>query len=58
MPKININGIVRDMTEKEVQKLERMQAEMPASAPDPETRMDEIEAAMIELAALITGGEA
>lgn len=57
MPKININGITRDMTPEEIAEMERIIAEMPKHEPDPtETRMNEIEAALIELAALITGG--
>lgn len=55
--KINDNGIIRDMTEDEMQEMQRMQELTPVHVPDPETRMDEIEAAMMELAALIAGGE-
>lgn len=55
--KINDNGIIRDMTDEELAELERMKAEMPEQPPTPEERMDEIEAAMIELAALIAGGD-
>ena len=36
--------------------MERMAAEMPAPEPTPEDRMNEIEAALIELAAMMTGG--
>ena len=55
--KININGITRDMTPEEVAEMERMTAEMPQSEPDQtETRMMQIEAALIELAAMMTGG--
>ena len=57
MPKININGITREMTAEEVAEMERMLAEMPMPEPDMnEQRMDEIEAALMELAALMTGG--
>ena len=56
MPKININGITREMTAEEVAEMERMQAEMPMPEPTPEERMTEIEAALIELAALLGGG--
>lgn len=57
MPKININGVTREMTEEEIAEMEAMQAEMPTPEPDPnEIRMQEIEAALIELAALLGGG--
>ena len=57
MPKINVNGITRDMTPEEVAEMKRMAAEMPQPEPDPnETRMMQIEAALIELAAMMTGG--
>lgn len=56
MPKIWINGIVREMTPEEIAETERMQASMPPPEPTPEERMDEIEAALIELAAMLTGG--
>lgn len=57
MPKININGITREMTAEEIAEMERMMAEMPAPEPDPnEQRMTEIEAALIELAAMLGGG--
>lgn len=50
--RININGITRDMTEAEIAELEALAADMPEPEKDPtETRLDEIEAAMIELAA-------
>ena len=58
MPKININGITREMTPEEIAELEAMQAQMPEPAPDPsDERMTEIEAALIEMAAMI-GGDA
>ena len=56
MPKININGVVREMTPNEIAEFERMAAEMPQPDPTPEDRMNEIEAALIELAAMLTGG--
>ena len=56
MPKININGIVREMTAEEVAEMERLSAEMPAPEPDPNERMVQIEAALIELAAMLAGG--
>jgi hypothetical protein len=56
-PKINANGITREMTAEEIAEMERMAAEMPMPEPDPnETRMQEIEAALIELAAMLGGG--
>ena len=56
MPKINDNGITREMTAEEIAEMERMMAEMPMPEPTPEERMNEIEAALIELAALLGGG--
>ena len=50
--RININGITRDMTAEEEAELEKLAANMPELQTDPtQTRLDEIEAAMIELAA-------
>lgn len=58
--KININGITRDMTPEEETaynaEMERMAAEFPAPEPTPEERMNEIEAALIELASMLAGG--
>lgn len=51
--KINVNGVIREMTADE---MERMAADASEPEPTPEERMDEIEAALIELAALLTGG--
>lgn len=46
----------RVMTPEEVAELERMHAQMPEPVPDPsDARMTEIEAALIELAAMIGG---
>ena len=56
MPKIRINGVTREMTAEEIAEHERMAAEMPTPEPTPEDRMNEIEAALIELAAMLTGG--
>lgn len=57
MPKININGVTREMTAEEIAEMERMSAEMPMPEPDlTEQRMTEIEAALIELAAMLGGG--
>lgn len=58
MPKININGVTREMTAEENAEMERMAAEMPKPAPTPDERMNEIEAALIELAAMLAGGGA
>ena len=47
-----------EMTEEEIAEFERMHAKMPEPVPDPsDARMTEIEAALIELAAMI-GGDA
>lgn len=54
--KINDNGIVRDLTEKEIAEMEHMAAEFPAPEPTAEDRMNEIEAALIELASMLAGG--
>lgn len=57
MPKININGITREMTPDEIAELERLAAEMPPVEPTPEERrMDEIEMALMELAEMLAGG--
>ena len=54
--KINVNGVTRDMTTEEIAEMERMQTSAPPPDPTPEERMNEIEAALIELAAMLTGG--
>lgn len=47
-----------EMTADEIAEMEAMQAQMPQPEPDPnETRMTEIEAALMELAAMMAGGE-
>ena len=57
MPKIQINGVTREMTEAETEAYARRAAEIRLPEPDPaEQRLDEIEAALIELAALMAGG--
>ena len=53
--KININGVTREMTAEEISEHERMAAEMPQPEPTPDERMNEIEAALIELAAMLGG---
>lgn len=51
-----VNGKYTELTPEEIAEMERMAAEMPTPEPDPtETRMNEIEAALIELAALLGG---
>ena len=52
------NGVAeyRDATPEEIAEMERMAAEMPKPEPTPEERMTEIEAALIELAAMMAGG--
>lgn len=54
--KININGVIREMTAEEIAEYKRMAAEIPKPEPTPEERMNEIEAALIELAAMMAGG--
>lgn len=56
MPKININGVTREMTVEEIAEFERMVAEIPNPEPTSEERMTEIEAALIEIAAMVAGG--
>ena len=43
MPKININGVTREMTAEEIAEMERMQAEMPTPEPTPEERLAVLE---------------
>lgn len=54
--KINYNGITREMTPEEIAEMERMAAVFPAPEPTAEERMNEIEAALIELASMLAGG--
>lgn len=58
MPKININGVTREMTAEEIAEMELMAAEAPRFEyePSPDERMTQIEAALIELAAMLAGG--
>lgn len=54
IPKIDDNGVIRPMTQAE---MDRLAAEMPPVEPDPnEKRMDEIEMALMELAEMLAGG--
>jgi hypothetical protein len=61
MPKININGIIREMTAEEVAELEAMQAEIPTPEPTLEQRLDVLEGTtddiILMMADLIGGGE-
>lgn len=43
MPKININGMTREMTAEELDELVRMEAEMPAVPLTPEERFSVLE---------------
>lgn len=48
----------REMTAEEIAELNAMMSQTPQPEPDPtETRMTEIEAALMELAAMMAGGE-
>lgn len=54
--KINENGITRDMTAAEVAAYEAYHAAAPGETPpESDTRLDEIEAALMELAAIVGG---
>lgn len=61
MPKININGITREMTPDEIAEMEAMQAQMPEPTPTPEERLDVLEGTtddiILMMADLIGGGE-
>lgn len=58
MPKINDNGVIREMTAEEIAEMELLMADAPKfeSEPSPDERMTQIEAALIELAAMMAGG--
>ena len=56
MPKIMIGGVVREMTPEEDAQWKQEMANLPKPEPSPEQRMTEIEAALIELAAMMAGG--
>lgn len=55
MPKININGVTREMTAEEIAEMERMMAEMPKPEPTPEQRIAILEFALLELGAMLGG---
>lgn len=43
MPKINVNGVTREMAPEEIAEMERQFAEMPELEPTPEERLDALE---------------
>lgn len=55
---IYVNGVKRKATPEELAELERLASELPPPEPTPDERMNEIEAALIELAAMLAGGGA
>ena len=60
MPKINTNGVTREMTADEIAEMERMQAEMPPPEPTPEERLAAVErenAYLREALELLLSGE-
>jgi cell division protein FtsB len=46
MPKININGITREMTEEEIAEMERRNAELQQSQPSLEDQIAELQEAL------------
>ena len=60
MPKINVNGVTREMTLEEITQMEQMRAEMPEPEIAAGQRLDELETItddMILLMAELIGGE-
>ena len=56
---VPVMGMVyRDATPEEEAEFERQKAEMPEPEPTEDERMEQIEAALIELAAMLAGGDA
>ena len=55
MPKININGITREMTPEEILEMEQLTALIPEPEATTDDRLNEIETALIELASLLGG---
>lgn len=55
MPKINIDGITREMTAEEIAEFNRMMAEVPKPEPTPEERITVLESALLELGAMLGG---
>lgn len=49
MPKIDVNGVVREMTAGEIAEMERMNAENPLPEPSAEERMAALEAENAQL---------
>ena len=49
------NGVYRDATHEEIAEREREEAAQQVAEPTPEERMEQIEAALIELAAMLGG---
>lgn len=49
MPKIDVNGVVREMTAEEIAEMERMNAENPLTEPSAEERMAALEAENAQL---------
>lgn len=56
MPKININGITRDMTPEEEAELAKLQAEMPVPEKTAEERLAEVEEKLDILDIILGGG--
>ena len=56
MPKININGITREMTPEEIAEMERLAAEMPAPEKTAEERLAEVEEKLDILDIILGGG--
>ena len=63
MPKIDYNGVIREMTPEEIAEMERLAAEMPAPEMTAEERLAALEEAglerdmaLAELAEMIIGG--
>lgn len=54
--RVNINGVYRDATTEEEEEFLLMQKDNVQPVTETEQRMNEIEAAIIELAAMLTGG--
>ena len=54
MPKINVNGVTREMTPEETAEMERLMADMPQPQPTNEERIAELEAALEMLLSGVT----
>ena len=54
--KVDDNGILRDMTAEEITEWGQLMANMPKPELSHDDRMTQIEAALIELAAMLGGG--